>query len=49
MEWGWVVHLIGDHFAEDAQDVGDDEWTEYGRSIYVGPAVWHWQLRLWDG
>jgi hypothetical protein len=30
VEWGWVVHVIGDHFADDAQDVGDDEWTAYG-------------------
>jgi len=32
VEWGWVVHIIGDHFPDDAQDVGDDEWTEYGLS-----------------
>lgn len=29
-EWGWTVHVIGDHFADDAQDIGDDEWTEFG-------------------
>jgi hypothetical protein len=30
VEWGWVVHVISDHFPDDAQQTGDDEWTEYG-------------------
>jgi PIN like domain len=29
---GWVVHLVTDHFPDDAQDVGDPEWIEYGLS-----------------
>ncbi|WP_412747032.1 hypothetical protein [Krasilnikovia sp. MM14-A1004] len=32
MEWGWVVHVIGDHFPNDAQDVGDDVWIDHGLS-----------------
>jgi hypothetical protein len=24
------VHVIGDHFPDDAEDVGDPEWIEYG-------------------
>jgi hypothetical protein len=30
VEWGWVVHVIGDHFPDDAQQTGDDEWIQYG-------------------
>lgn len=26
----WVIHQITDHFPRDAQDVPDEEWTEYG-------------------
>ncbi|SNY61768.1 hypothetical protein [Paractinoplanes atraurantiacus] len=29
---GWIVHDITDHFENDAQDVGDPEWMEYGLS-----------------
>lgn len=29
-EWGWIIHLIGDHFPDDAQQTGDDEWIEHG-------------------
>jgi hypothetical protein len=29
---GWVVHLVTDHFADDAQAISDPEWIEYGLS-----------------
>lgn len=29
-EVGWVVHQITDHFENDAQDVSDPAWIEYG-------------------
>ncbi|MFF5080487.1 hypothetical protein ACFY36_25840 [Actinoplanes sp. NPDC000266] len=29
---GWITHDITDHFENDAQDVGDPEWMEYGLS-----------------
>lgn len=27
---GWLVHRASDHFADDAQNVPDHEWLEYG-------------------
>jgi hypothetical protein len=30
VEAGWIVHVIGDHFPDDAANVGDPEWVEYG-------------------
>jgi hypothetical protein len=27
---GWIVHVISDHFPDDAQEVSDPEWIEYG-------------------
>jgi hypothetical protein len=27
---GWIVHLVTGHFPDDAQNVGDPEWIEYG-------------------
>jgi hypothetical protein len=27
---GWIVHTISEHFADDAQKIGDPEWIEYG-------------------
>jgi len=30
IDWGWAVHLIGDHFPDDAENVSDPEWIEYG-------------------
>jgi hypothetical protein len=32
LELGWVVHLISDHFTDDAQDVSDPEWIQLGLS-----------------
>jgi hypothetical protein len=29
---GWIVHLVTDHFADDAQKVSDPEWIEHGLS-----------------
>jgi hypothetical protein len=29
---GWIVHVISDHFPDDAQHVSDPEWIEYGLS-----------------
>lgn len=29
---GWKVHLVTDHFPDDAQHVGDPEWIEHGLS-----------------
>ncbi|XVV13235.1 hypothetical protein ACQP2X_02430 [Actinoplanes sp. CA-131856] len=29
---GWITHDITDHFENDAQDVGDPEWMDYGLS-----------------
>lgn len=31
-EAGWVVHLIADHYPNDAQEVDDDVWIDYGCS-----------------
>jgi hypothetical protein len=30
VQHGWVVHLITEHFSDDAQQVSDPEWIEYG-------------------
>ncbi|MGW4849420.1 PIN-like domain-containing protein [Nocardia brasiliensis] len=30
VELGWTVHLITEHFPDDAQQVPDEEWIEYG-------------------
>jgi len=30
IDWGWVVHLVGDHFSDDAENVSDPEQVEYG-------------------
>lgn len=30
VERGWIVHTIGEHFPDDAQQVSDPEWVEYG-------------------
>lgn len=27
---GWIVHRATDHFADDAQNVPDEEWLAYG-------------------
>lgn len=27
---GWVVHLVSEHFPDDAQNVPDEEWLAYG-------------------
>lgn len=27
---GWIVHRAVDHFPDDAQDIPDQEWIEYG-------------------
>ena len=27
---GWIVHRIADYFPDDAQDVSDPDWIEYG-------------------
>lgn len=27
---GWTVHRITDHFADDAQDIPDEDWLAYG-------------------
>jgi hypothetical protein len=27
---GWLVHRAADHFPDDAQDVPDQDWLEYG-------------------
>lgn len=32
VELGWVVRPIADHFRDDAQDVSDPEWIEFGLS-----------------
>lgn len=29
-ERGWILHRITDHFPNDAQDVSDEAWIEYG-------------------
>ncbi|MFF5175971.1 hypothetical protein ACFY3U_25555 [Micromonospora sp. NPDC000089] len=29
---GWLIHVIGDHFPDDAQHVSDPNWIEYGLS-----------------
>jgi hypothetical protein len=32
---GWIIHLVADHFPDDGQQVGDDEWIEFGlRLLY---------------
>jgi PIN like domain len=31
-ERGWVIHLISDHFPDDAQAVSDPDWMAYGLS-----------------
>src|SRR5262249_40830355 len=28
--WGWKVHLITDHYPDDAQNIADDEWMAEG-------------------
>lgn len=38
---GWRIHLVTDHFPDDAQTVGDPEWIEYGLSH-------HWALLTQD-
>ncbi|MER7164778.1 hypothetical protein ABT336_01695 [Micromonospora sp. NPDC000207] len=30
VERGWIVHVVSEHFPDDAQAVGDPEWIEYG-------------------
>lgn len=30
--WGWTVHILGDHFPDDGQHIGDPEWMAYGLS-----------------
>lgn len=30
IERGWIVHVISDHFPDDAQDISDPEWIAYG-------------------
>lgn len=30
VDLGWTVHVISDHFPNDAQAVSDPEWIEYG-------------------
>jgi hypothetical protein len=30
VEWGWLVHVIADHFPDDAERVSDPDWIEYG-------------------
>jgi hypothetical protein len=30
VERGWIVHTISDHFPDDAQQISDPEWVEYG-------------------
>lgn len=30
IELGWVIHRITDHFPNDAQNVDDPDWMEYG-------------------
>lgn len=30
MSWGWIVHVLGDHFPDDGQKIGDPEWIKYG-------------------
>jgi hypothetical protein len=27
---GWIVHVVSDHFPDDAQTVSDPEWIAYG-------------------
>jgi hypothetical protein len=27
---GWLVHRIADEFPDDAQDIADEDWIEYG-------------------
>jgi hypothetical protein len=27
---GWTVHVVSDHFPDDAQQVSDPDWIEYG-------------------
>jgi hypothetical protein len=29
-ERGWRIHRVVDHFANDAQDIPDEEWMRYG-------------------
>lgn len=29
---GWIIHRIADHYADDAQNVPDEEWIEEGIS-----------------
>ncbi|HEY3749178.1 MAG TPA: hypothetical protein VGL80_08265 [Pseudonocardiaceae bacterium] len=29
---GWSVHRVTEHFENDAQDIPDEEWLEYGLS-----------------
>ena len=29
-ELGWSVHRATDHFANDAQEIDDEDWLEYG-------------------
>ncbi|WP_433051442.1 hypothetical protein [Dactylosporangium sp. CS-033363] len=28
--WGWSVHLIADHYPNDAQEIPDEQWIEEG-------------------
>lgn len=28
--WGWAVHLIADHYSNDAQEIPDDQWIADG-------------------
>jgi hypothetical protein len=30
VELGWIVHTISDHFPDDAQQISDPRWVEYG-------------------
>jgi hypothetical protein len=30
IEFGWSIHRITDHFPDDAQDVDDPDWIEFG-------------------
>ena len=30
IDLGWVIHRIADHFPDDAQNVSDPDWMEFG-------------------
>lgn len=30
VERGWIVHTISDHFPDDAKQISDPDWVEYG-------------------